>query len=335
MIPSDDRARVGMFVVLTLGVLLIGTPLLSASAETITQSEWDQVALQTSPQSQGCFSMSYPSTTWSSVTCGHNDAPHATPLVGNNYGDDVANAVTASKVIGETQGSFASTTGFTSESDGNYSTNSYSLQLNTNNYHTSSTYWGSTSIVVWQQFVMQNYGGGNDTTIVIQYVLIDYYANNGQCPTIATPAGVSSWSNDGVSCYASDSPMSTHQEQPSRLADDYVTLEGLTGQSGNDVVKMCDYNLSKCWSESTVDFLNLGTNWSHSEFNIFGYGNGSRANFNTGMSTDVEIHVWDTSSNAITPSCVNTSYTAETSDMTLTSGSCTTGSGYTDFAESH
>jgi hypothetical protein len=328
MIPSDDRARIGRLVILTIGALLIGTPILSASASTITQAEWEQIALTTNPQSEGCFTMSYPSTTWSSETCAVS-ASSMPAVVGNGVGF-IANATP--KTIGETEGIIQSTSGFTSESDNETGTDAYSLQINSNHFTTNTSYTTG-SVIGWQQFIYQNNGASGPGELQMQYWLLGYLSSHASCPT--GPSGLTgSWGIYGDSCWNSYGPFTALTELPSKL--DSLILEGITGQSGDDVVKMCDTSVPSCQSESFTDFLNLGTHWARSEFNVFGYSNGSRANFNTGISTDVEIHVWDGSGNPITMGCqVNGGYTAETNDMTLTSGSCSTGSGFTDFAESH
>jgi hypothetical protein len=172
----------------------------------------------------------------------------------------------------------------------------------------------------------------------MQYWLIGYGST---CPT-SSPSGVSNWHNDTVDgqydCWASSGPYTAATELPSNLGN--VLLEGITGQSGNDVAKMCDYSTDQCTALSATDFMNLGSsNWTYSEFNVFGYGGSpvgpSQANFNSGTPIGVEVHLWDTSGNSDPATCNGGGYTAETNDLTLVSGSCSAGTGYMDFSESN
>jgi hypothetical protein len=114
-----------------------------------------------------------------------------------------------------------------------------------------------------------------------------------------------------------------------------LLLEGITGQSGNDVAKMCNYATDDCYTYSVPDIFGLSSNWKDYEFNVFGFGGGpsSIATFNSGSSLTVETHVYDASSNPITPSCSSAGYTGEQNNFNL--GTCSSGSGYMDFYESN
>ncbi len=324
--------KLGRFTVMAFVILLVGMPVLSASATTITKSEWEQLALQTNPANEGCSSISYPSTTWSAAACG---TPSSTLTVVGNGVDKVAGA---SNAIGETEGLFSGITGLTSETDNTSGSDLYSLQVNTNHWSTTTSYTSGT-VTAWQQFVFQNFGSGtNEGSLFMEYVLIDYYTVHGSCPS-SSPTGVTSWTpytvGSETSCYAaSSSPTTTSTELPTHLGS--VLLEGITGQNGNDISKMCDFSTDTCWTNTVTDFMNLASsNWTYSEFNVFGIAGGSRAEFNTGTYMYVEVHLWDLNGNSDTATCNGGGYTGESNNLTLNSGSCSAGSGYMDFGQSN
>jgi hypothetical protein len=62
-------------------------------------------------------------------------------------------------------------------------------------------------------------------------------------------------------------------------------------------------------------FPDLGTQWTKAEFNIFGAGGGSQAMFNSGDSAVVRIE--DLSGTNLRPRCLLTSFTGESSNLTL------------------
>jgi hypothetical protein len=74
-------------------------------------------------------------------------------------------------------------------------------------------------------------------------------------------------------------------------------------------------------SDAVVD---VSTDWTQSEFNIIGDGNGSEADFNAGSLIQVWIHVYNGTTNA--PTCAkNAGTTAETNNLTL--AACVTSGG--------
>jgi hypothetical protein len=290
-----------------------------AGSTTITRPAWQLLASDTSPQSQGCFTMNYPNATWSRVTCSETSVPPE--LMGNTV-DEVT---TTSTAIGEVEGLISDISGFTSESDTQQGSDAYSLQINSGRYTTTTSYT-SGDVTAWVQFVYQNNGPEGAGVITIEFVLIGY----SPCPS-SRPSGLSTWQALDGDCYAYvDETAAT--ELPSNLAN--VMVEGLTAQSGNDVVKQCDFSDDVCTSLSFTDWMNLGsgTNWELSEFNVLGWGNSSVADFNHGTSMEIENHLWDQSDNPITPNgCITGGYAAETNNMSKIS--CSSGSGYLDFTE--
>jgi hypothetical protein len=99
-----------------------------------------------------------------------------------------------------------------------------------------------------------------------------------------------------------------------------LSLEGYANFGSNDEVNFCVSGVG-CSSISITDqVLNLYLNWQDSEFNVFGYGDGSQANFNQGTTITVTNTLKDQSGNVIVPSCASGGYTGETNNLNL--GSC-------------
>ena len=63
---------------------------------------------------------------------------------------------------------------------------------------------------------------------------------------------------------------------------------------------------------------------------VFGYGNASEANFNSGTSIEIEVHLWNATGYMITPTCSNSGYTGETNNLFLSSCSVNGAAYYVD-----
>ena len=75
--------------------------------------------------------------------------------------------------------------------------------------------------------------------------------------------------------------------------------------------------------------LGLEQGWTEAEFNVFGNGNGSQVNFNTGTTFAVQTSMYNGTS--FTPSCTQTSLTGEANNLSLSPSSspaCCPYSGY-------
>src|SRR5258708_2212405 len=141
--------------------------------------DWHKSILEKPVPKKGCFSATYPDTTWREVPC-KPSTPHKLFLPrrgGLSRLDTVGGAgpdfsATVTGHISVAEGLFDSVTGVTS-------TNAYSLQLNTAPFSTS-TCNGSTNTGCrgWEQFVYESSGGG-----FIQYWLLGYGPTGTLCPT--------------------------------------------------------------------------------------------------------------------------------------------------------
>ena len=153
---------------------------------------WRTTMARTPKPQTGCFTAAYPSTEWKEVPCAAPRPRPFPPAVGQrpltvgNSTDWTANSATGA--ISQAIGSFDSVTGVTSETDSAAGANTFSLQLNTNQFKTSSCS-SSGTCVGWQQFVFSTNGCTNAQATVpcafMQYWLIFY---NQACPGDGTPS---------------------------------------------------------------------------------------------------------------------------------------------------
>jgi len=292
----------------------------SPDLEAQFHAAWRHTMQHAAVPAKGCYHASYPSTVWAKVDC--VKAPNRLYLprhfpeaqtVGN--GNDYA-AEISSGVISQTEGSFPSVSGVTSESDDGES-NDYSLQLNSNFMSTDACN-GVSGCQAWEQFV---YASGEGEAFM-QYWLINY---GDSCPS-------GGWMSYQGSCYMNSAAVSVPDDDISDLAN--MTLTGSAVSGGIDTLTFTDGTeaYSTSGDDSVVD---LATAWQASEFNIIGDGGGSEADFNSGSSVTVNVSLSDGSSDA--PTCAsNAGTTGETNNLNL--GSCTASGGSTpsiQFTESN
>ena len=94
-----------------------------------------------------------------------------------------------------------------------------------------------------------------------------------------------------------------------------LTLTGLSDSGGADEVTMSWGGGGNLRSAPGNNLFNLTQDWKFAEFNVFGDGNGTQANFRNGTTIVVKTSVDDGTTNA--PSCPQNSYTGETNNLTL------------------
>jgi hypothetical protein len=239
-------------------------------------------------------------------------------LVGNGF-DDVASETTTT--VGQSVGTFPTISGMTGETGGvgcfggSFTSDCYSLQLNSNVFvGTSSYFTGST--IAWEQFVYSN----SFQQLYIQYWLINYIGGTRTlCPTTPPPGG-SGWFQYSTDCYANSPVMIVPGGKIPATNLGKVTLTGFAnsaGSPGNDIVQLCITGGS-CYSVTLTDgIVNLYQHWTQSEFNVFGDGSGSEANFNLGTSIQVSTALMTESGSAIASSCTNNGTTGETNNLYL------------------
>jgi hypothetical protein len=300
-----------------LAIMVLSTPI--EAAKTVTRASVGSTvqpsskAIQTTLTPEpGCFVGNSSSAAWQPVACGH--APLRPLTVGN--GNDWVAQSPSGTLIGRATGWFGSTSGLLSENDSQLGAGSYSLQINTQVFTCSSTYTGGKSAQCWEQFVFQNDQGGGATWLSIWYFLIGYGPS---CPTTGIPGGTG-WYSYYNSCYAYVSSSSPPLEPVSNLIHLSLIADSSTAY---DQVTLNDSSTipTGIWSVTATDSVfNLSQYWQDAEFNVFGLGSGSQANFNSGTSITVNI-LLTTATGTIQPSCLwNSGTTGETNDLFL--GSC-------------
>jgi len=309
---------------------------------------------------KGVFEASYPSIGWEKVECaeapGYRSAlPKITnreDVTGNGF-DYVAQAPSG-HLFTSVVGSFPTVTGVKTEKSvgvpafgdgGILGTNEYTLQVNTNFFHSAAC--GSFSgCIAWQQYVMSTKTPvsltsnqlTNKTEVFIEYWLINYGVDNGSniCPSGFIDGGADA-EGPGDDCVQNTpaAAIANGQLPITDLAS--LKLSGSATAGGTDAATVTFGG--KAFTATVKDsFTDIARGWSRAEFNVLGNAGGSEAVFNTGSTITAKIAVSDGSTTA--PTCVPPAdidgTTGETNNLTL--GSCTATSGSApsiEFTESH
>lgn len=288
------------------------------------------------PGRAGCFDATFPSTVWHETPCVSVPLPPHVPAhtgTGIRPKADVT-ADLPSPGIGGAAGNFtASVVGRENNSTGG-TADSFSFQLNTNYFQNTSTQTlcqGSTtpaSCEGWQQFIYQN-TLGQTGVMAVQYWLVNF---NGTCPA--------NWINfavdTGNDCYMNGPGHSiTSVTAASAMAN--WTLEGIQRISpAVDDIFINQNGGATLYDTTSARIFNLD-HWTNVEFNVFGHDGGSQAIFSAGSSATGKIQVFPYNSVFVAPApaipcTLNTSFTGETNNMTMSS--CTPISGGISFNES-
>jgi hypothetical protein len=274
--------------------------------------EWRRSVAQVPAPGSGCYTATYPSTQWQEIPC--KTPPHRPYLPARGLRSGVVggpakdvSAVVAG-LISVAEGSFDSVTGVTSETGqvngtGSQVPNTFTLQLNTNVVTGPAACAGAAdpkTCLGWQQFIYSN-----DGYAFIQYWLLDYENN---CPSGWTPSGASCWKN------SANSPQHIQPQPITNLANMSVAALANVGGKDETIVTIGGTALM---ATGEANALNLFQSWTTAEFNVFGDGDGTQANFNDGATLVVRTTV-DSNSSA-PPSCVAQSFTAETNNLNFAS----------------
>lgn len=275
----------------------------------LSREEWHKAMIQLPHPKKGCFKATHPKVEWQEVPCGKApDRPYpptrkAKPLpntVGGGGTNDVSAQVTGNLLSAE--GSFDSVTGVTSETDSlTGQANQFSLQLNTKPFTTSVCSGAAipANCQGWQQFL---YSSGYNI-VWMQYWLINYGS-----PGAACPAG---WLTYAPHCYTNSPTTSVPAQTIASLTQ--LRLAGSANATTDTATLTTGGGTIHSTNQDSV--LNLANHWQIAEFNIFGDGNGSSANFNNGSTLIVRTIVQNGTTNA--PTCVNASYTGETNNLSF------------------
>lgn len=321
---------------------------------------WHTTMHQISAPGEGCFTASYPSTTWEKVQCapvpGYRSALHRREnreqTVGNGY-DFVAQTPT-NYLFSSVTGSFPTVTGVKSEKSvgvpafgdgGILGPNEYTLQVNTNFANTAACD-GYSYCLAWQQYVMSTNTPvsltsnqlTNDTEVFIEYWLINYGVDDGSniCPAGFIDGGADS-QGPGDDCVQNTPATLIAKGQLSITDLASLKLSGTAAKGGTDKATVT-YG-TKAYTATVKDsYTDIASGWNQAEFNVLGNAGGSEAVFNTPVSLTAKVAVTDGSSTA--PTCVSpSSYDGTTGETNnLNAGKCTAAGGsapYIQFTQSN
>jgi hypothetical protein len=279
--------------------------------ESSLREDWRKSMLQIPLPNKGCFQSSYPSKEWQEAPCApapsYPQRPHHGSLpdvVGN--GNNVV-AVAPSGFISTTTGSFDSVSGVTSESGlinntGSPVANAYTLQLNTN-FFPSKSCTGTLNPAAcrgWEQFIFENRGSAV-SQVYIQYWLLYY--------DTTCPAGwTTSKSNTSTDCYKNSVSIRVPTQPITNLGK--LSLTGTVSASGDRVSFSTGSYIYSVVGDNAV---NAAAGWEMAEFNVFGDGSDSRANFNSGSKIVPKTRITDGST--ARPVCVTQGFTGETNNL--------------------
>jgi len=272
----------------------------------------------------GCFEASYPSGDWQEVGCvetSHGPQLHKNTLrppqnVGatNSY-----MAQFSAATIGIAEGSFASASGITTESESGFS-NRYSLQLNTNFIaypRQPSLCSGAKTPTACQgaeQFIFESTGlpwplfqppGG----IYIQYWLKNY---ENSCP--------GGWNPDGNDCFKNGFTAGVATVEPITNLGNLV-VRGNVSASG-DSISFTDGSGFLWVASDSGSVLGLYQSWNMAEFNVFGDGNSTQASFGGTVTLVPQIGFTLVGGATGSPICNHNGQTLETNNLNLVPASC-------------
>jgi hypothetical protein len=306
---------------------------------------WRTLMAHNSTPSAGCFHASYPNIVWEKVAC-RSGQPRAHPVhikprgdepevTGGILGTSKSNdyVAQATGLITEAVGSFR-TRGVASETgvlryyntngtpNGILGPNEYSIQLNTNEWETTSACAGHNGCTVWQQFVYAtDYLGPGEAAVFMQYWLLNW--GSSACPTGYNPSYGDCYANSWLLA-VDDIPITDLES---------VRLTGSATAGGSDSAVLT-YGIQSFASSFPDYVLDISSVWNKAEFNVVGNAGGSQADFNVGTSITVTLSLHDGSTSA--PTCVaNDGTTGESNN--LNAGACTASGGavpYIQFTES-
>lgn len=275
------------------------------SEESSKREAWRKSMKKTPLPKSGCFTASYPSTRWQEVTC--TTAPNvpyppangAKPQTVGNGNDNTANVT--SGLLSSAEGSFPTVTGLTSA-------NSYSLQLNSNTFYNTPSCSGAANPSQcrgWQQFVYSE----SASQVFMQYWLINW-------GTTCSSGWKTFTQNGTIDCWKNSSAASVPGQSFINLP--YLTLTGAAaGGTDTAMLGTSSGDLSAVGQDSA---LNLEQYWTDAEFNVFGDGNGSQVNFNSGSTFVVQTSVDNGTTNP--PACGTAGFTGETNNLNLVQPCC-------------
>lgn len=296
----------------------------SSTPAPLTAQAWHNDIAQLATPGKGCYTASYPTLTWRSVTCTTAPNLRFTPSAGaqgtggaatrvhvpagrggtsarpDQVGNGVDYSARVTGLLTGATGSFPTVSGVTSETGGGVA-NSYSLQLNSAPFTSPVCAGRGASCQGWEQFILSN-PGSSAGSIFIQFWILNYDAT--------CPAG---WFTYGGDCYRNGPAVGVPSQPITSLG--HLSLTGsVTSTSDTTVLTTATTSYSVVAPDSV---LTLSAQWNTVEFMIGGDGGGSQAVFNAGSTIIVQTATHNGTTNA--PTCIEEGFTGETNNLNLVS----------------
>lgn len=292
-----------------------------------SQHVWGRSMMGVPLPGGGCFKAAFPATKWKRVACVRPpNVPFSDPrtrgakpnYIGNLAGDytleslpfPIAGAIGSFPVVNGVK-SAATCNPANIKNDkctkGSQGPNSYSLQLNSNNFWTKVC---PGACMGWEQFVYTNepssYSNGGGL-LIIQ----DWYLATGskkiKCNPGWTASSGSCYRNADVSVYVPNIPASTLN---------HISLAGSASTTGDSVFLADDksgyvYGMKDAQDDRVTE---LAYHWTDAEFNVFGTGGGYRVLFNE--RSDITVSVEAVTGSSAPPKCpMNLGTTGEENNL--------------------
>jgi hypothetical protein len=262
------------------------------------------------PPRAGCFTASFPDAAWSPVPCRTVAALRGHKVgSGNDYFAEVA-----PQIISSAEGWFPSVDGLRSvrsehAGQGWSGSNSYSLQLNSQFFATSSC-GRIAHCAGWVQFVYQNPVGtyGGDLYIWDWLVSTTSQKLSG-CPPHA------GWKYSYGACYQI-APKSVPVPNQSIANLSQMSIVGMAADDGDSIIYGVGTKKYAVRNAQNDDVADLAEHWQGAEFNVFAPGDGAMATFNPGTTIVVGLEINDRAQTA--PTCLgNDGTTAESNNLSF------------------
>jgi hypothetical protein len=301
-------------------------PSRSPPSQSAIVDEWRRTMSRSLPSKNGCFTITHPDTNWREVPCFTSKAPprpfplaRGRAIVGVGFGNDFSAGL--SNVISIATGSFDSVSGVSKETSAITGLpNTYSLQLNTNNYfHASACGNASNGNCAWEQFIFSTSACDGAPCVYIQYWLLGL---SEPCPKVTPYTGWYYYAgneNTEKGCYGNSMEVLVPGPPLAGLGKETLTASAGQSAGGSDQALFFDGTNPALYASQNDSILNLSQTWSTVEFNIFGDGTlqgvPDQATFNDGSTIVVRTSV--DHGDLTAPSCVFGGFTAETNNLSL------------------
>ncbi|WP_162907615.1 discoidin domain-containing protein [Allorhizocola rhizosphaerae] len=264
------------------------------------------------PSAKGCFTATYPRLVWRETKCA---APPTTPMTPKPPGPTPlvigsGNSISAQTPAGpifQAFGSFENVSGVTSVSSpitpgGPAVANAYTLQLNTNYFKTPACAGAAFPDLCggFTQFVFAN--NGTSGLVYIEYWLLSY---NTTCPAAFAPVIL----GGDTFCRQATPAATVSTNTPITSMANFLLSGDISGATDRVTMSIG----GTAYSSTGTSIVDPGAEWIMAEFNVFGYGNGHMATFNSTAAAHVRTRI--NYGGTAPPICVAQGFTSETNSL--------------------